>query len=227
MDCSMTGYPILHNLPEFAQTMPTEMMMPSNHLTPCPFLFLLPSIFPSIRVFSNELALPIRWPKYWSFSVSPSNEYSGLIFFRIDWFWSPCCPKDSEESFPAPQLAESVLTLAISSHIHPSLNCLGYQTPACGLSSVTVFNLPPCYSPWIWYTCFFLSLKFTFGLLTSTLWYCLFSDSYSLTFPLLLPKSYQVRYVGEAAVDFSILKFTIFFSDDLVSDLSRQLENET
>ena len=61
--------------------------MPSNHLIPA-LLLLLPSIFPSIRVFSNELALPIRWPKYWSFSfsISPSNEYSGLISFRIDWF---------------------------------------------------------------------------------------------------------------------------------------------
>ena len=63
-----------------------ELVMPSNHLILCcPFL-LLPSIFPSIRVFSNDLALCIRWPKYWSFSISPSNEYSGLISFRIDWF---------------------------------------------------------------------------------------------------------------------------------------------
>ena len=65
-----------------------ELMMPSNHLILCrPFLF-LPSIFPSIRVFSNEPVLHIRWPKYWScsFSVSPFNEYSGLISFRIDWF---------------------------------------------------------------------------------------------------------------------------------------------
>ena len=62
--------------------------MPSNHLILCQPLLLLPSIFPSIRVFSNELALRIRWPKYWSFSfgISSSNEYSGLIFFRIDWF---------------------------------------------------------------------------------------------------------------------------------------------
>ena len=62
----------------------TELMTPSNHqssVTPS-----LPSIFPSIRVFSSELALRIRWPKYWSFSISPSNEYSGLISFRIDWF---------------------------------------------------------------------------------------------------------------------------------------------
>ena len=62
--------------------------MPSNHLIHCHPLLLLPSIFPSIRVFSNESVLHIRWPQYWSFSVSisPSNEYSGLISFRIDWF---------------------------------------------------------------------------------------------------------------------------------------------
>ena len=67
--------------------MSIELMMPSNHhILCCPFLF-LPSIFPSIRVFSNELALHIRWPNYWhfSFSISPSNEYSGLISFRIVW----------------------------------------------------------------------------------------------------------------------------------------------
>ena len=66
--------------------MSTESVMPCNHLVLCHFLLLLPSIFPSIRVFSNESALCIRWPKYWSFSISPSNEYSGLISFRIDWF---------------------------------------------------------------------------------------------------------------------------------------------
>ena len=65
-----------------------ESVMPSNHLILCHPLLLLPSIFPSIRVFSSELALHIRWPKYWSFSfsISPSNEYSGLISFKIDWF---------------------------------------------------------------------------------------------------------------------------------------------
>ena len=68
--------------------MSIESVMPSNHLILCHPLLLLPSIFPSIRVFSNELALCIRWPKYWSFtfSLSPSNEYSRLISFRIDWF---------------------------------------------------------------------------------------------------------------------------------------------
>ena len=66
----------------------TESVMPSNHLILYRLLLLLPPVFPSIRVFSNESALRIRWPKYWSFSfsISPSNEYSGLIFFRIDWF---------------------------------------------------------------------------------------------------------------------------------------------
>ena len=68
--------------------MSIESVMLSNHLILCRPLPLLPSIFPSIRVFSNKSALPIRWPKYWSvsFSISPSNEYSGFISFRVDWF---------------------------------------------------------------------------------------------------------------------------------------------
>ena len=68
--------------------MSIESVMPSNHLILCHPLFLLPSIFPSIRIFSNQLALGIRWPKYWSFSfsISPFNEYSRLISFRTDWF---------------------------------------------------------------------------------------------------------------------------------------------
>ena len=68
--------------------MSIELVTPSNHLILCRPLLLLPSIFPSIRVFANESVLRIRWPKYWSFSfsISPSNEYSGLISFRIDWF---------------------------------------------------------------------------------------------------------------------------------------------
>ena len=67
--------------------MSIEAVMPSNHLILCHPLLLLPSIFPSIRVFSNESVLHIRWPKYWSFSfnISPSNEYSGLVSFRMDW----------------------------------------------------------------------------------------------------------------------------------------------
>ena len=74
--------------PSLFKLMSIESVIPSNHLILCHPLLLLPSIFPRIRVFSNELAVHIRWPKYWSFSfsTSPSNEYSGLIYFRIDWF---------------------------------------------------------------------------------------------------------------------------------------------
>ena len=76
------------SLPELTQFMSIELMMPSNHFILCHPLLLLPSIFPSIRVFAKESVFHIRWPKYWSFSfsISPSNEYSGLISFRIDWF---------------------------------------------------------------------------------------------------------------------------------------------
>ena len=75
------------NSQSLLKLMPIELVMPSNHLILCRPLLLPPSIFPSIRVFSNESVLHIRWPKYWSFcfSISPSNEYSGLISFRMDW----------------------------------------------------------------------------------------------------------------------------------------------
>ena len=86
MDCSMPGLPVHHQLPEFTQTHAHRAVMPSSHLILCCPL-LQPSIFPSIRVFSRESVLRIRWPKYWSFSsISPSNEHSGLISFRMDWF---------------------------------------------------------------------------------------------------------------------------------------------
>ena len=81
----MPGSPVLHHLPDLLKLMSIESVMPSNHLILCRPL-LLPSIFPNIRVFSNKSVLHIRWPKYWSFSFSLSNEYSGLISFRIDWF---------------------------------------------------------------------------------------------------------------------------------------------
>ena len=87
MDCRTPGLPVHHQLLEFTQThISIESVMPSNHLILCCPLLLLPSIFPSIRVFSNE-SVCIRWPKYWSFSfsISPSNEYLGLISFRMDW----------------------------------------------------------------------------------------------------------------------------------------------
>ena len=86
MDCSTPGFPVRHQLPELLKFMSVESTMPSNYLILCPHLLLLPSVFPSIRVFSNESALCIRWAKYWNFSISPSNEYSGLISFRINWF---------------------------------------------------------------------------------------------------------------------------------------------
>ena len=88
MDCSMPGFPVLHYLSEFLKLVSIESVIPSNHLILCCPLLLLPSIFPSIRVFPNESVPRIRWPKYWSFnfSISPSNEYSWLISSRIDWF---------------------------------------------------------------------------------------------------------------------------------------------
>ena len=84
MDCSTPGLPDHNQLSDVGQTHVTELVMPSNHLIFGRPLPLLPSIFPSIRVFSNESALHIRWPKYWSFSFK-INEYSGLISFRMDW----------------------------------------------------------------------------------------------------------------------------------------------
>ena len=88
MDCSTPGFPVHHQLPSRLKLMSIMLVMPSNHLILCHPLPLPPSIFPSIRIFSNESVLHIRWPKYWSFnfSISPSNEHSGLIHFRIDWF---------------------------------------------------------------------------------------------------------------------------------------------
>ena len=87
MNCSTPGLPVHHQLSSPPKPMSIESVMPSNHLILCRPLLLLPSIVPSLRVFSNESALHIRWPKYWSFSlnISPSNEHSGLISFRMDW----------------------------------------------------------------------------------------------------------------------------------------------
>ena len=87
MNRSTPGLPVHHQLLESTQTYVHQSVMPSNHLILCRPLLLLPSIFPSIRVFSDESALPIRWPKYWSFSfsISPSNEHPRLISFRMDW----------------------------------------------------------------------------------------------------------------------------------------------
>ena len=100
--------------------MPIELLMPSNHLVLCRPLLLLPSILPNIRVFSNESALRIRWPNYWSFSfsISPSNEYPGLISFRTDSFDLLAVPRDSQESSPTPQFKSINSSLWSNSHIH-------------------------------------------------------------------------------------------------------------
>ena len=87
MNCSIPGFPVLTDSQSSLKLMSIESVMPSSYLILCHPLLLPPSTFPSIRIFSNESVLHIRWPKYWtfSFSISPSNEYSGLISFRMDW----------------------------------------------------------------------------------------------------------------------------------------------
>ena len=87
MDFSTSGFPVHHQIRSLLKLMSIELVKPSNHLILSHPLLLLPSVFHSIRVLSSESVLPIRWPKYWSFSfsISPSNEYLGLISFRMDW----------------------------------------------------------------------------------------------------------------------------------------------
>ena len=102
--------------------MSIESLIPSSYLILCCPLLLLPSIFPSIRIFSNESVLCIKWPNYWSFSfgISPSNEYSGLISFRIDWLDLLCSPRDSQESSSTPQF-KSISSSALSFLYSPTL----------------------------------------------------------------------------------------------------------
>ena len=108
--------------PTLLKFMSTELVMPSNHLTLCSSLHLLPSIFPSIRVFFNESPLSIRWPKYWSFSfsISPFNQYSGFISFRIAWLDLLASPRDSQESAPTSQF-KSINSLSLSFLYGPTL----------------------------------------------------------------------------------------------------------
>ena len=106
--------------------MSIESVIPSNHLILCHPLILLPSIFPSIRVFSNESPLCIRWPKYWSFSfgISLSNEYSGLISFRMEGLVGySCSPRDSQESSPTPQF-KSINSSVFSFVCSPTLTSM-------------------------------------------------------------------------------------------------------
>ena len=100
--------------------MSIELVMPFNHLILCcPFL-LFPSPFSSIRVFSNESSLRLRWPKYWSFSISPSSDYSGLISFRMDWFDPPWSPKDSQGLLQHHSSKASVLCCSAFLMVHLS-----------------------------------------------------------------------------------------------------------
>jgi len=123
MDCSTPGFPVHHELLEPTQTQVRGVSAAIHHLILCCPL-LLPSIFPSIRVFSNESVHHIRWPKYWSFSfsINPSIEYSGLISFRMDWL-DLCCPRDSPESSPTPQF-KSINSLALSFLYSPTLTSI-------------------------------------------------------------------------------------------------------
>ena len=112
------------NSQSLLKLMPIESVMPSNHLILCRPLLLLPSIFPSIRVFSNESVLCIRWPKYWSFSFSiiPSNEYSGLISFRMDWL-DLLAVQGTQESSPTPQFKS--INSSVLSFVHsPTLTSI-------------------------------------------------------------------------------------------------------
>ena len=123
MDCSTAGFPVHHQLLELLKLMSIELVMPSNHLILCHPLLLLPSIFPSIRVFPDESVLCFRWPKYWNFSISPPNEYSGLISFRMDWFDLLAVQRDSQESAPTPQL-EGISSSALSLLYSPALTSI-------------------------------------------------------------------------------------------------------
>ena len=123
MDCSTPSFPDHHQLPELAQAHVHQISdIPSNHLILCRPLLLLPSIFLNIRVFSNESGLHIRWPKYWSFSfsISPSNEQSGLISFRIAWLNLLAVQGTLKSLFPTPQF-KRVNSLALSFLYCPSL----------------------------------------------------------------------------------------------------------
>ena len=119
MDCSMPGLLSFTNSQNLPKLMSIESVIPSNHLILCRPL-LAPSIFPSTGVFSHESVLCIRWPKYWSFSLSPSNQYSGLISFRDGLVGSPCSPRDSQESSPTPQF-KSISSLGLSFLYGPTL----------------------------------------------------------------------------------------------------------
>ena len=123
VDYSMPGFPAFTISWSLLKLMSIESVMTSNHLILCHPFFFLPSIFPSIRVFSNESALCIRWPKHWSFSfsISPSKEYSGLISFRVDWFDFLAVQgtlKSLQHHSSTASILQCSATLWSNSHIH-------------------------------------------------------------------------------------------------------------
>ena len=124
MNGSTPGLPVHHLSQSLLKLMSLESVMPFSHLILCHPLLLLPSIFPRIRVFSNESALPIRWPKYRSFSIRSSNEYSGLISFRMDWLDLLAeSPWFSQASSPTPQF-KSINSSAFSFLYSPTLTSI-------------------------------------------------------------------------------------------------------
>ena len=135
------------SLLKLLKLMSIESVMPSDNLNICRSLLLLPSVFPSIRVFSNESALHVRWPKYWSFSlsISPSNEYPGLISFRMDWV-DLLAVQGTVKSPSTPQF-KSINSSALSFLYTPTLtsihdhwkNCSLDQTDLCWQSNVSAF----------------------------------------------------------------------------------------
>ena len=125
MDSSTPGFPGHHNSQSLFKLMSIKSVMPFNHLILCQPLLLLPSVFPSIKVFSNDSTLGMKWPKYgsFSFSIIPSKEIPGLISFRMDWLESPCSPRDSQESSPTPQF-KSISSSALSLLHSPTLTSI-------------------------------------------------------------------------------------------------------
>ena len=118
MECSAPGFPVLHHLWAFAQTH-VRWVSDALYLILCHPLLLLLSVLPSIRVFFSESALCIKWPRYWSFSISPSNAYSGLMSFRMDWL-DLLAVQGTLKSSAAPQF-ESISPLALSLLYGPTL----------------------------------------------------------------------------------------------------------
>ena len=150
MDCSTSVFPVLHYLPNFAQTHAHWVNDASKQLIFCFPLFLLPSIFPSIRVFSSDSALQIRWPNYWSFSfsISPSNEYSGLVAFRMDWFDLLAVQGTLKSLLQYHNLKASILQYSVFflvqlSHLYMTgkITALTIGTFVCKVMSL-LFNMP-------------------------------------------------------------------------------------